>query len=115
VRAGDTAALAQFDVFFSGVEISMIEGTTAVVELATEIRAKYNLKTPDALLYASAMEAGAKVFLTGDRVFARFSDVEVEILGNQAHRAGRWSRLAIASCGMQRMLAASCSTCSCGA
>jgi len=72
--------LAQFDVFFSGVEISLIEVTASVVELATEIRAKYNLKTPDALHYASAMEADANVFLTGDRVFARCSDVAVEIL-----------------------------------
>ena len=72
--------MAQFDVFFSGVEISLIEVTASVVELATEIRAKYNLKTPDALHYASAIEAAAKVFLTGDRVFARFSDVAVEIL-----------------------------------
>jgi len=80
LRAGDTATLAQFDVFFSGVEISLIEVTASVVELATEIRAKYNLKTPDALHYASAMEADANVFLTGDRVFARCSDVAVEIL-----------------------------------
>jgi predicted nucleic acid-binding protein len=56
------------------------EVTAAVVELATEICAKYNLKTPDARHYASAMEAGAKVFLTGDRVLARCSDVAVEIL-----------------------------------
>jgi len=72
--------LAQFDVFFSGVEISLIEVTASVVELATEIRAKHNLKTPDALHYASAMEARANVFLTGDRVFERCSDVAVEIL-----------------------------------
>jgi len=72
--------LAQFDVFFSGVEISLIEVTASVVELATEIRAKHNLKTPDALHYASAMEARANVFLTGDRVLARCSDVAVEIL-----------------------------------
>ena len=58
----------------------MIDVTASVVELATKIRAKYNLKTPDALHYASAMEAGASVFLTGDLVFARCSDVALEIL-----------------------------------
>jgi len=101
--------LAQFDVIFSGVEISLIEVTAAVDELATDIRAKYNLKTPDARPYASAMEAGAKVFLTGDRVLARCSDVAVEILSNQARRTRRWRRLAIASCGIVQLLAASCS------
>lgn len=80
LRAGDTATLAQFDVFFSEVEISLIDVTASVVELATEIRAKYSLKIPDALHYASAMEAGASVLLSGDRVFARCSDVAVEIL-----------------------------------
>jgi predicted nucleic acid-binding protein len=80
LRAGDTATLAQFDVFFAGVELRLIEVTASVVELATELRAKYKLKTPDALHYATALEAGADVFLTGDHGFARCSDVAVEIL-----------------------------------
>ncbi len=80
LRAGDAATLAQFDVFFAGVELVLIEVTAAVVERATELRAKYNLNTPDALHYATAMEAGVAVFLTGDRGFARCSEMPVEIL-----------------------------------
>lgn len=70
LRAGDTATSAQFAVFFAGVEMSLIEVTASVVELATGLRAKYHLKTPDALHFATALEAGADVFLTGDRGFA---------------------------------------------
>jgi predicted nucleic acid-binding protein len=50
------------------------------VERATELRAKYNLKTPDALHFATAVEVGETVFLTGDLAFARCSEVTVEVL-----------------------------------
>lgn len=80
LQTGDVAALAQFDVFFAGVELVLIEITAAVVERATELRAKYNLKTPDALHYATAVEAGVTVFLTGDRALGRCSEVPVELL-----------------------------------
>ena len=80
LRAGDVATLAQFDVFFAGVEVVMPDVSAAVVERATELRAKYNLKTPDALHYATAMEVGATVFLTGDRALSRCSEVPVEVL-----------------------------------
>ena len=59
MRAGDLATLAQFDVFFAGVELVLAELSPAVVERATELRARYNLRTPDALHYATAVESGA--------------------------------------------------------
>lgn len=80
LRAADAAALAAFDVFFGGVELTLIEVGAAVVERATELRARYNLKTPDALHYATAIEAGATVLLTGDRALSRCSEVPVEVL-----------------------------------
>src|SRR5262245_40277205 len=78
--AGDQATLAQFDVFFAGVELVLADISPAVVERATDLRAKYNLKTPDALHYATAIEFGATVFLTGDRGLARCMEVPVEVL-----------------------------------
>jgi predicted nucleic acid-binding protein len=80
LRAGDLATLGQFDVFFAGVEIVLEEVSEAVIERATDLRAKYNLKTPDALHYATAVEVGAAVFLTGDRTLSRCSEVPVEVL-----------------------------------
>ena len=80
MRAGDLATLAQFDVFFAGVELLVVEVGPAVIERATDLRARYNLKTPDAIHYASAVEVGATVFLTGDRGLSRCSEVPVEIL-----------------------------------
>ena len=80
MRAGDLATLAQFDVFFAGVELLIIEVGPAVIERATDLRARYNLKTPDAIHYTSAVEVSATVFLTGDRGLSRCSEVPVEIL-----------------------------------
>jgi predicted nucleic acid-binding protein len=80
LRAGDAATLAQFDVFFAGVEISLIEVSAAIIERATELRAKYNLRTPDALHYATAVDIGAAVFLTRDRALARCTEVSIEVL-----------------------------------
>jgi predicted nucleic acid-binding protein len=80
LRTGDLNTLAQFDVFFAGVELFLVEVGSAVIERATDLRARYNLKTPDALHYATAVEVGATVFLTGDRALARCSEVSVEVL-----------------------------------
>jgi predicted nucleic acid-binding protein len=80
LRAGDLATLAQFDVFFAGLELVLAEVSPAVVERATDLRARYNLKTPDALHYATAVEVSATVFLTGDRALAGCSEVPVEVL-----------------------------------
>lgn len=80
LRAGDLITLAQFDVFFAGVELVIVELSSALVEQATELRARHNLKTPDAIHYATAVETGASVFLTGDRGLSRCSEVPVEVL-----------------------------------
>lgn len=80
LRAGDLATLAQFEVFFAGVELVIVELGPAVVERATELRARYNLKTPDAIHYAAAVEVGAAVFLTGDRGLSHCSEVPIELL-----------------------------------
>lgn len=80
LRAGDVATLSQFDMFFAGVEIVLVELSATVVERATHLRAKYNLKTPDALHFATAVEASASAFLTGDRALSRCTEVPVEVL-----------------------------------
>ncbi len=80
LRTGDLATVAQFDLFFAGVELVLAELSAAVIERATDLRARYNLKTPDALHYATAVELGAAVFLTGDRALSRCSEVPVEVL-----------------------------------
>jgi predicted nucleic acid-binding protein len=80
MQNGDLATVAQFDVFFTGMELVLAEVTAAVIERATNLRAKYNLKSPDAIHYATAVEVGATAFLTGDRALSRCSEVAVEVV-----------------------------------
>jgi hypothetical protein len=42
LRTGDLATLAQFDVFFAGIELALAEVSPAAIERATDLRAKYN-------------------------------------------------------------------------
>lgn len=80
LRNGDAPLLALYDVFFAGPEVELREVTEAAVEKATEIRARLNLRTPDAIHLATAILAGVSAFLTGDRNLARCTEVPVEIL-----------------------------------
>jgi hypothetical protein len=41
MRAGDLATLAQFDVFFAGVELVLADVSAVVIERATDLHAKY--------------------------------------------------------------------------
>jgi predicted nucleic acid-binding protein len=47
---------------------------------AARIRAKYKLRTPDALQAATAIRAQATVFVTNDPVFARIEEFDTVVL-----------------------------------
>lgn len=80
LRENSVALLEKFERFFTGVETVVLEVDDAVIERATEIRARLNVKTPDAIHLASAIVAGASAFLTGDVALARCTDVAVEVM-----------------------------------
>jgi predicted nucleic acid-binding protein len=80
LKIGDMDTLQLFETFFNGIEVYITELTSAVVEKATDLRAKFSFKTPDALHLASAIQFGATVFLTGDKELARCTEVPVEVL-----------------------------------
>ena len=47
---------------------------------AGEIKARYNLKTPDALQIASALATGCGAFLTNDKALKRVTEMKVLVL-----------------------------------
>ena len=65
VRQNNETALQQFDRFFTVCE--MIDLNRAVFELATTLRAESQLKTPDALHLAAAIQSGCSEFWTNDK------------------------------------------------
>jgi len=80
-REGDHATLAAFDAFFARPDLIWIELSKDVVELATAIRVRHALRTPDALQAASCLQLGSgHVFLTGDAAFERVAGLNVRLL-----------------------------------
>ena len=54
--------------------------TRAVLVRAAEIRARYGLRTPDAIMLATAVESGATLAVTNDDAWRRVEEVEVLLL-----------------------------------
>ena len=80
-RNNDLATLARFDAFFARPDLVWIELSKNVVELATAIRVRHALRTPDALQAASCLQLGAKhLFLTGDVAFKKVAELNIKML-----------------------------------
>jgi predicted nucleic acid-binding protein len=54
-----------------------------VLERATDLRARYGFKTPDAIHLATAIEEHVDLFLTGDTALARCREVQVEVIKSE--------------------------------
>jgi predicted nucleic acid-binding protein len=79
LREGNAALLKRYDDFFAAVHI--LELSSAVVDAATHLRARYGLKTPDALQAASAFAASERaLFVTADAGFARVAGLDVRLI-----------------------------------
>lgn len=66
LAAGDSARLADYDEFFATPGYEKQPLGTRVFDLATELRARHGLKTPDALHLAAAIDARCDRFWTND-------------------------------------------------
>ncbi len=66
LRKGQRRVLEEYDNFFGLPETSRLPINEQVFEIATELRAFQNLKTPDALHLAAAIDHGCTEFWTND-------------------------------------------------
>ncbi len=65
------------DLLFNGANFRLFPLTAAIAERAAELRAAYNLRTPDALQIATALENNCDAFLCNDnglKRVTRFAD-----------------------------------------
>jgi predicted nucleic acid-binding protein len=81
MQANDAATLRQYDDFFSRPDLLWQELTPQVVELATAIRVRHGLRTPDALQAACCLQLTEHVLLTGDAAFQRVAGLNVVVVG----------------------------------
>lgn len=68
------------DLLFNGVNFQLFSLTSLIAERAAELRAKYNLRTPDALQIATALEKDCDAFLCNDNGLKRVTELRILIL-----------------------------------
>jgi predicted nucleic acid-binding protein len=66
LRKGQQQVLKEYDDFFSLPETRRLSINEQAFEIATELRAVHNLKTPDALHLATAIHHGCTEYWTND-------------------------------------------------
>jgi len=57
-----------------------VDITTPVAERAADLRARYRLRTPDALQLAAALAHGCQAFLTNDRDLVRVAELRMIVI-----------------------------------
>ena len=80
LRDEQMALLFAFDTYFDDIISESVPLSRAVMDRATEIRAQYGFKTPDAIHLACAAIAECDIFLTNDKQLKQFNEIAVEII-----------------------------------
>ena len=68
------------DMLSNAANITTVSVSSEIAELAARLRAKYRLRTPDALHVATAIQAGCGAFLTNDFAIQRVTEISVLLL-----------------------------------
>ena len=78
---GDQACLDRFEALFAQPDLLVVELSSSVVELATQLRANHGLRTPDSLQAACCLQLGPDaVMITGDAGFQRVQALQVRLI-----------------------------------
>lgn len=82
LREGQIAIAQQYrDILTTAPGMELFDVTSAIAEGAAQLRAKYNLRTPDAIPLATCIELGADYFLTNDNRLKAVSEATVVTIG----------------------------------
>lgn len=60
--------------------LSIVDVDLTLADLASDLRAKYGIRAPDALQIAATLQAGATVFITNDEQLKCVTELEVMLL-----------------------------------
>ena len=81
LRASNTALAQDYrDILFTQENLTIVSVSPAIAERAAQLRAKHNLRTPDAIQIATALQANAAFFLTNDARLPSIADLEILVL-----------------------------------
>lgn len=60
--------------------LELIDLNASIMITSAELRAKYNLRTPDAIQIGACIHRGADLFVTNDKTFRQVQEVETLVL-----------------------------------
>ncbi|HRF97417.1 MAG TPA: type II toxin-antitoxin system VapC family toxin [Aggregatilineales bacterium] len=81
IRLGQLQLVKDYrEILLNSTEFKLIPVLEKIAESAAQLRATYNLKTPDALHVATAIESGCHAFLTNDLGIKRVIGIRVLVL-----------------------------------
>lgn len=79
-RDSDRDLLRRYDSLFGASRGAVLDVSAKVIDRATELRARYGFKSPDAIHLATALDCAVAEFWTGDAALSRCTDVPVTVL-----------------------------------
>lgn len=68
------------NLLFNGINFKIYAINSQIAETAARLRANHNLRTPDALQIATALENNCQAFLCNDRGLRRVTDLKIILL-----------------------------------
>ena len=80
-RSGNTQLAQQYrDILLHSENLLLVPLSQELAEKAAQLRAQYNLRTPDAIQIATALHQGASVFVTNDTRLPLISELQVLVV-----------------------------------
>jgi predicted nucleic acid-binding protein len=70
------------DILLYSANFEIVPIDVNIAEQAAELRARYRLRTPDALQIAAAVSSGCEAFVTNDSKLQRVSELRILVLDN---------------------------------
>jgi predicted nucleic acid-binding protein len=70
------------EILLNQESLTVVEVTPDIAEIAAQLRATYNLRSPDAIQMATAIHEGASFFLTNDARLPSLPGLQVLVLEN---------------------------------
>ena len=87
IREGNTSLEKQYKLIFTHFpNLSIVPVDNTLAEQAAYLRGKYGIKTPDALIVASAIMAGAELFITNDERLKKIKEIRCIALSQIINR-----------------------------
>lgn len=80
LKHGDADLVTAYEELLTASEMRLIPITVGILRAAAQLRATINLKTPDAIHAATALEVGCAQFITNDADLRRAPGLSVVIL-----------------------------------